>query len=338
MQLISRDIFACSIISGQGHRMTAADSKLRNPRQALRLLNSLRGPAYANYDAILDQAIDLWPQDLQLRIACGHRALVRDDRFAARRHFEMACKDHPRAVLPRLFLADLLRQMSSPDLALTYLNEALELRPQSGQILRQIVNLLFELSRVTEAEPYILRMLELLPDHPPLLLELTRVYMTTKRDAEAEKTLRYILAREPKHIAATGELAFLLVLMDRYSEAETVLRNAIADDPDLWMYHRMLGGLLADTCRHEEAEPILRAVLERDPRNIPVLAKLAKVCSATDRQEEAREFALKALDPTQLIAAELLQAIIVPKLTAAVHAEIATAERIRAGTSQAMLH
>jgi hypothetical protein len=97
------------MIAGQGHRMTAADPKLRNPRQALRLLNSLRGPAYANYDAILDEAIDLWPQDLDLRIACGNRALVRDDRFAARGHFEMAYMDHPRAVPPRVLLADLLR-------------------------------------------------------------------------------------------------------------------------------------------------------------------------------------------------------------------------------------
>src|SRR5882762_10108042 len=130
------------MIAGQGHRMTAADPKLRNPRQALRLLNSLRGPAYANYDAILDQAIDLWPQDLDLRIACGRRAMVRDDRFSAQGHFVMACMDHPRAVPPRALLADLLHQMGSPDLALIYLNEALEIRPQSGEVLRQIINLL----------------------------------------------------------------------------------------------------------------------------------------------------------------------------------------------------
>jgi hypothetical protein len=83
---------------------------------------------------------------------------------------------------------------------------------------------------------------------------------------------------------------------------------------------------------------MLRAVLERDPGNIAVLAKLAKLCSATNRPKEAQEFATKALDPTQLIAADLLQAIIVPKLIAAVHADLSAAQRIEEGASQPMLH
>ncbi len=292
----------------------AEAAELKNPRQALQLINSLRGSAQAKrqYD-LLCLALERWPKNLRLTIRLATLLWDRLDFFSALSWLEGACFDHPHALRPRLLIADLYYQVDNDACATLFLEEAIKLRPDSLAVLRRLAATLFRQKRYAEAEPHYHRWLELAPTNPRPMLDLVHLYACTSRHQESEHMLQTVLAIAPRHVDAITELAIIFTFQQRYSEAENMLRRANADD-DRLIYSRLLGGLLVDTARYAEAEPMLRTVQEREPSNSYTLAKLAKICLETNRLQEAEDLARRALDTNQLIAADILQALVVPKM------------------------
>lgn len=302
--------------------MTAADPEFNSPRHALRVINSLRGSAQEREHDLLLAALERWPTDLPLALRMAALHWERLDHSFAAMWLNEACANHPHAVRPRIMAADLYYQMYNDALAITYLQEALRLRPNSLAVLRRLAATLYRQDRLTEAEPHYVRWIELAPHSPRALFDLAHIYARTGRAARAELALRQVLVVAPRHVDAISELATTYMLEQRHQEAEALLRQALAED-DRVIYLRLLGGLLTDMARYAEAEPMLRQVLEHEPASSFVLLKLARICAATQREEEAKSLALKSLDPTRWQAADLLHALIIPALTDGVMAELA---------------
>jgi tetratricopeptide (TPR) repeat protein len=302
--------------------MTALDPEFRSPRHALGVINGLRGAEQEREHELLLRALERWPRNLSLGLRMAESYCDRQDHALAIIWLDEICANHPHAVRPRIMVADLYCQVGSPRLAITYLEQALRLRPNSLAVLRRLAGTLYYQERLEEAEPHYVRWIELAPHSPRALFDLAHIYARTGRAARAELTLRQVLAVAPRHGETIAELATIYMMEQRHSEAEALLREALADDNRI-VYMRLLGGLLTDIGRYAEAEPMLRQVLEREPANAFALLKLARLCAATQREEEAKTLALRSLDPTRLQAADLLHALIIPALTDGVMAELA---------------
>src|SRR5258707_8629545 len=98
------------------------DAQLKNPRQARQLIKSLRGAAQrARHDALLDRALQLWPNNLHLKLDKAQACVEAQDFNEAATHLVEAMWAHPQALAPLLKLANLAQFRNWPDEAISHL-------------------------------------------------------------------------------------------------------------------------------------------------------------------------------------------------------------------------
>jgi hypothetical protein len=125
------------------------------------------------------------------------------------------------------------------------------------------------------------------------------------RDVAAEAR-RHLPAESPQFASVLARLGLTLLEAEQWAEAETILAECLGirekATPGSWLVFNtrsMLGGALLGQRRFAEAEPHLRAAVEglkqREDEIPPqarvriteAIERLAELCEATDRAEEA---------------------------------------------------
>ena len=111
----------------------------------------------------------------------------------------------------------------------------------------------------------------------------------------AETSLREAIALQPDEPFHYPPLAMLLRGMDRWDEAEAMLRKAMSlapDDPDCMA---SLAEFLSFRGRYDEAAPLIAKALEIAPDDPDILVMAGRVAIARNLDDDARDFAVAAL-------------------------------------------
>lgn len=131
--------------------------------------------------------------------------------------------------------------------------------------------------KVAEAVAELRRALQLAPDSPDVMLNLANALAESGVDAEAESLLKRLLARVPAHGDARFNLGTLYTRLNRLEEAQAEFRTLLTHYPGNTDAHNSLGVVLERQNRLEDAGEQYRKALELDARHVLALNNLGNV-------------------------------------------------------------
>lgn len=202
-------------------------------------------------------------------------------------------------------LGMLLQARGSYDEALLYLNEAVRLFPGYAAAHASRGQVLEALGRLDEARAAYERAFELRPSYAPASMNLARLCMRTNDFDRAARVLERAVELDPANAEAHRGLARAYTALargrDARAELDTVLRLrpdwALAQGDMAWLLATSSDERVRDVPRAVElGERAARASRERQPA---VLDALARAYAASQRFDEARATAEKALARAQ---------------------------------------
>ncbi len=132
-------------------------------------------------------------------------------------------------------------------------------------------------------------------EHPMLLNVLaTRLEQQNKLE-EALKLLQRAVAIAPADIGARNALALCLQRLERPAEALVHVEELLRTHPELAFVHANKGNALIALGNLGDARQSHLRALELEPKNLAALASLASIATQRGEHEEARRFAVQAL-------------------------------------------
>ncbi len=155
---------------------------------------------------------------------------------------------------------------------------------------------LCEQSRFAEAEPWFHQALQLRPESADLLNDLGKALVLQSRQEEGTSYLRKAIAADPRHARAHLNLATTLIALNRLAEAESAARKAAGIEPENPSAHNNLGLVLQQVGRLSESEESYREGLRLEPDHPELHANLANLLMLQGRAAEAQAHYRRALE------------------------------------------
>jgi protein O-GlcNAc transferase len=150
-------------------------------------------------------------------------------------------------------LASILESTGPSDAEISYLQKAIELRPDFDFARRQLIIAYFKSSRHSEATALCEESLAMSPDSAELHFYRSNLYVHTNEKEQAIAGCKRALALNPGLLAAQQSLSRLLFDTEQFEEAETSYRREIKLTPDHFGAYHQLGMVLHRTERYAEA-------------------------------------------------------------------------------------
>lgn len=184
--------------------------------------------------------------------------------------------------------------------SLAPMREALRLKPDDAETLKNLAISLLKLKRSVEAEEACRRALDLAPDYAQAHLNLGNALVELARTAEAEESYRQAVRLNPDYAEAHGNLGCALKSLGRLAEAEACFRRALSLNPADPYAHNNLGDVFKDFGRHADAETYYRAAIRLKPdyfqahSNLLLCLNYAQTVSPEAYLAEAKRYGLAA--------------------------------------------
>jgi len=178
----------------------------------------------------LENASLLAPSNAAILLQLGRIHGLSHDYAAAENCFERALRFAPRKIEMLMTVADHCQNFRNPDIAVRYLQRAIEQTDATPQAFVKLVELYERLRRLPEAEQLADRALKLNPTYPAALLVRARLDRLAGRLEPAEQRLRsFVTKPDPDiwvHAQAWYELGNTLDRQEKYDDAMTALLEA----------------------------------------------------------------------------------------------------------------
>ena len=150
---------------------------------------------------------------------------------------------HPQDLLRRQQLADRLLREGRVDAARLHLEELIERRPNSPQLLRQLATLYDWTQRPQAALNTYEQLVRLRPNDTALHRELARRYRWTNQIDKSIAHLERVVALQPEDLSATFDLAQLHLWTNRPERARALLLDLLDASPSNLAARRLLANL-----------------------------------------------------------------------------------------------
>ncbi len=175
------------------------------------------------------------------------------------------------------------------DEAIKCFREATALRPDYGDALVNLGNLLLNGGQMDEAEACYRKAAKVVPDNPMVHNNLGSVFLARKAAEQAVTCFRKALKLKSDFAEAHNGLGSALYMTGRLDEALESFRAALGCNPDYAEAYSNLGSIHFDQDRLDDAEAVLRRAIELKPDYIQAQISLARVFVERETFEPALE-------------------------------------------------
>jgi tetratricopeptide (TPR) repeat protein len=168
-----------------------------------------------------------------------------------------------------LFLASEAQQLAEFrqfNRALALAQLAVQLAPDSGQVVALLGGLYLQTGEVERAIPLLSKAERLLPDEPRVLFSLGSAYLQQQEYQQASTYLERGLALEPDNANALFDLGNAYFLLDRYNDAIASYEKSVATEPEFWPSVNNIGLVLYEQGEAQQAIEHWRDSLDLAPQ------------------------------------------------------------------------
>ncbi len=221
---------------------------------------------------------------------------------------QAAVRADPMASEPRLLLGQVLTAKGQHESAFDEFVEATRRDPTSAEAARELVRTALLLNRITVALEFARQRARTAPSDPSAAADLVTVLVRGKEYGEAERILGPLLAANatsPVLLTQRGEID---AARGNQSAARASFERALRVDPDSFEALSGLVGLDLEGGRIAAARERMDLVISRHPKDpgYLLLAARAAIASGDGPRSESTLKQVLALDPSSVVAAELL--------------------------------
>jgi tetratricopeptide (TPR) repeat protein len=253
----------------------AANPTAPDPYIVMAAFQASRGD-FAGALSTLNQGFAAVPGSSDLRIVAARLYLRHGQREEAVAAYEKAIELDPKAIPPRLELADEYRgPLHEPDKALGLYREALAIDANNAEAQFGIGETLAGLGRFGEALTALKAAQVLDPDSAPIYLALARVYEASGNFPEARNAIERAILHQPRYVDARLEAGRMLQAMGETDNAKKQYQIALQIDKNLVPAKVGLALIAQDTGDFPTARQDFLQVLEADKDNVVALNGLA---------------------------------------------------------------
>jgi protein O-GlcNAc transferase len=178
-------------------------------------------------------------------------------------------------------------QLGSYDQGVACLQRALQLNPNSEQVLGNLGNALACQGRNAEAELTYLKALELNPQMPQIRSNLGDIFLNQGKVGEAIASYQIALQYNPNLAETLCNLGYVLALIGREQESELCYERSLQLKPDRAKTHCSRAERCADRLQHKEAIHSYRQALRADSNlataKCCLIYQLQQVCQWEDQ-------------------------------------------------------
>jgi len=205
--------------------------------------------------------------------------------------YQQASLTDPTDPEPHLLAATLLEK-NHPAAAEKEYQNALALRPESGDALAALTNFYMRQRRFADAEALLRKLVAVHPNDATTHMQLGRMLAISGKTADGISELETGLKLDPSDSQAQHDLADLYLETNKFPEAEELYRKLTASHPNDAAFHHGLGRALLHEKKYADAERELARAVQLKPDVGPAYGDLA-VAAAENKDYE---FAIKAVD------------------------------------------
>jgi tetratricopeptide (TPR) repeat protein len=199
-----------------------------------------------------------------------------------------AITDRDVAIAAWRYLGEVNANMQRWDEAISAIENALRLAPDSPQSWAQLAAQLESAGRGAEAEALLLRGLERWPAEAALHRQLAGLRWQRGAGLDAMRHIGEAIDRQPRELHLRLVAADLLRNAGDDAQALKLLEDGLALAPDSPIFRTSIGVLLEGMDRLDEALPLLRDARARAPRSVAVRRNLVPALLRTGAAAEAR--------------------------------------------------
>lgn len=272
--------------------------------------------------------------ELQQRLQLAYAAHQQGEYTRAREGYESILLESPDYADANQLLGALLLQTGSPQQALTFLQRAVALAPNTAsfhgnlgiaytrcgehaqaitayqqaqrldpnnvEVLRNLAAALTRLKRFRDALNPLQLALHLDPQSAEILLRIGWVHYKLEESAQALKYFELALTHEPDNLQALAGIGQILLAQEK-PEPRTVevWRRLATLDPENPSMHNNLGTVLKNCEDYAGAEAACRAALQLMPDFFPALCNLGMVHALRNEMDEAQQMLLQSLQAAE---------------------------------------
>lgn len=229
------------------------------------------------------RAADALPDDRALQLKAGQVLLLAGRFDDAKGRASALLARNANDVEALLLHANALAALRDPDGAVTQIEEALEIDPQSSEAFVTLGAVRMQSGQAKEAEAAFRRAITLAPSSIDPKLALANFFWSTNRLNEAEAALTDALRDDPQHLLANRMLGVLYVATGRVNDAEAPLKT-MAEVSDAPAAQLLLADYYASTGRVDEAIALLTPLTSVDAE-----VRLAAIDYAAGRTGEGHK-------------------------------------------------
>ena len=248
---------------------------------------------YANgqYDAAVGEltaALVADPNDLEASFALGNTYAAQGKHKEALRVFKRIENEAP-DFAPELFynIGMSYKALAYPELALEYLNLALEEDPSYFECLEVIGRLHLDANRLAEAKKAFEEVIEYDPANINAHHTLGVIHSKEQHWDLAIEEWEKVLSLAPNTDEALRELGWALNMVGEYEKAVTALKKAIEMNPHNLQARIDLGAVFMSNLKFDDAVDEWEKVRREDPAN-PVIKKFLSDADALRKSKEGK--------------------------------------------------
>jgi tetratricopeptide (TPR) repeat protein len=212
--------------------------------------------------------------------------LAIDLRNAAARHGELAAVTE---------LAERMRQLGHPELALKALQHAQTKLPDDPQLLLDLGIQETELGDTSDALEAVHAARKLRPDDPTILYALAHAQFQAQQMADAEQSFRAYLKVRPNDASAHFGLGRVLEVTQQPAEARAEFQRSIELQPVQTESYYELADMELKAGHDDAAEELLRKTLARDRHHGGALTDMGEICFQRKQYDDAERWLEQAL-------------------------------------------
>jgi tetratricopeptide (TPR) repeat protein len=252
---------------------------------------------FAKGRALLDQALELSPADVDLRVDDAEACRQTGDLSKAKSLAETAAEAEPRNVRTHLVLARTLTQLNELPAATEQYEEAVAVEPNfdDGYALATAY---LRAKEEPKAARVFSEMLASFGDSPEIHMKFGSAYGAAGYPIQSIAEFKQVIAKNPRYPGAHYSLgaAYLVGLSDAiYPQAAAEFRKELEINPNDFNSHNQLGYIELSQHKLAEAEKDLQRAAELDPKNPDPFLSLGQLLVESDRPTDAEVALRKAI-------------------------------------------
>ena len=220
----------------------------------------------------LTELLKMFPKDVQARCQLGDLHLAQGDLAAAEDAVLMAQVVDPKALNPKVLLAEIRFRQKRYDDTVTLARDILATFPREHNMRLLMAYALAGQRRHEEAVKEVRALLAAQPENIGWRYLLAGLYTEMGDTAVAEQELERILQTKPDHAPSKNDLGYLWAERGvKLSQAEAMIRQALAVDPKSAAYLDSLGWVMYKQGRFQDAVKMIEQATRLAPELDPVL-------------------------------------------------------------------